>query len=180
VSRSDTEIMGEGADLREDQRCLGHSCCALCRRQAARAKREEKPYSKCLSRKTKAGRVTKRTARVDGRDEARAIVVRLQKNFPELELMEGGQVTNLDLLTLIRDCGLSCAPSPRRTSSSGTPTPPSSPPAPWWTRSPAAPSPPSSPSSTGPSAGHNLVDGGLYTLMVKSGTDGQSGRGNFA
>ena len=26
----------------------------------------------------------------------------------------------------------------------------------------------------------DLVDGGLYTLMVKSGTDGQSGRGNFA
>ena len=26
----------------------------------------------------------------------------------------------------------------------------------------------------------HLVDGALYTLMVKSGTDGQSGRGNFA
>ena len=33
-------------------------------------------------------------------------MVRLQKNFPELKLMEGGQVTNLDLITLIRDCGL--------------------------------------------------------------------------
>ena len=82
-------------------------CDAPCRRKSARAKREEKPYSMCLSRKTKAGRVEKKVAVVQSRDEATAIVKKLNRKFPELELVENGEVTNLDLVTLIRDCRLS-------------------------------------------------------------------------
>ena len=82
-------------------------CNAFCRRKSARAKTLEKPYSMCLSRKTRAGRVEKKVAVVQGRDEATAIIGRLHRKFPELELVEHGVVTNLDLVTLIRDCRLS-------------------------------------------------------------------------
>jgi len=83
-------------------------CNAFCRRKSARAKTLEKPYSMCLSRKTRAGRVEKKVAVVQGRDEATAIIRRLHRKFPELEMVEHGVVTNLDLVTLIRDCRLSC------------------------------------------------------------------------
>jgi len=83
-------------------------CNAFCRRKSARAKRNEKPYSMCLSRTTRAGRVEKKVAVVQERDEATAIIRRLHRKFPDLELVEHGVVTNLDLVTLVRDCRLSC------------------------------------------------------------------------
>ena len=99
-----------GVEGRKGPKLAATTSCVACaswRRKASRAKRGEKPWSECLTRQTKAGRVKKTTAMVQDRGEARAIIARFHRNFPELELMAHGVVTNLDLLTLIRDCRLS-------------------------------------------------------------------------
>ena len=108
-SLSDTEILGEDEELEKelgdlDQDTTSCTCCSACRQRKIKTGPKPKPFTQVKSTRQRRRRLSKRLADVDGFGEALAIMRRLHREYPE---SKGDTVTNLSLLTLVRNVRLS-------------------------------------------------------------------------
>ena len=106
-SNSDTEILGEPEELEKelmDLNTVSCTCCTDCRNNRVMVEQKVKPFSHLRSKRQKIRRLNRRLLNLDGSEEALSLIRRLQRDYPE---HKGDCVTNLSLLTLIKNLRLS-------------------------------------------------------------------------